>query len=195
MTGTNEPPSSAGDGDRGTRRTSEEPGEPRTPGRAFVLTRTIDAPRELVFRAWTEVDHLARWFGPKGFPVFASKLDLRPGGVYHYGMRAANGTEMWGKWVFEEVVPPERLVFRNSFSDPQGSTTRHPMAPDWPLEMRSTITFAAHAGRTTLTLHAVAVNATDSERRAFEAGFSGMTVGWGCTIDQLVAELAHPTSR
>lgn len=127
--------------------------------------------------------------------MFASTLDLRPGGVHHYGMRAANGNEMWGRWTFKEVVPLERLVFRNSFSDPQGGATHHPMAPDWPLEMRSTITFAEHAGRTTLTLRAVAVNATESERRAFEAGFQGMTAGWGGTLDQLLAHLARDVAR
>ncbi len=164
-------------------------------GRAFVLTRTFDAPRALVYRVWTDAEHLARWFGPKGFPVFASRLDLRPGGVYHYGMRAGNGNEMWGRWTFEEVVPPERIVFRNSFSDPQGGATRHPMAPDWPLEMRSTVTFTEAGGRTTLTLRAVAVNATESERRAFEAGFQGMTAGWGGTLDQLAAYLASPAAR
>lgn len=163
--------------------------------REFTLTRTFDAPRELVFRVWTDAEHLAGWFGPKGIPVFSSKLDLRPGGVHLYGMRAANGTEMWGRWTFEEIVPPERLVFRSSFSDPQGGTTRHPMAPDWPLEMRSTITLAERAGRTTLTLRTVAVNATDDERRTFEAGFGSMTQGWGGTFDQLAAYLASGATR
>lgn len=168
---------------------------PAPGSREFTLTRTFDAPRALVYRVWTQVEHLAGWFGPKGFPVVSSTLDLRPGGAYHYGMRAANGNEMWGKWVFEEVVPPERLVFRSSFSDPQGGTTRHAMAPDWPLEMRSTVTFAEAAGRTLLTLRTVAVHASDSERRAFEAGFQSMTGGWGGTFDQLAGYLAGPAAR
>lgn len=167
---------------------------PAPGSREFTLTRTFDAPRELVYRVWTDAEHLAGWFGPKGIPVVTSKLDLRPGGTYLYGMRAPNGTEIWGRWTFEEIVPPERLVFRSSFSDPQGGTTRHPMAPDWPLEMRSTITFAEHAGRTTLTLRTVAVNATDDERRTFEAGFQSMTQGWGGTFDKLLAYLAGPAA-
>src|SRR5205823_4677268 len=83
---------------------------------------------------WVEPDRLARWWGPKGFTMLSSTLDLRPGGIFHYGMRSPDGREMWGRWVFREVVAPERLVFVASFSDEAGGVTRHPFAPDWPLE-------------------------------------------------------------
>ena len=62
----------------------------------------------------------------------SSKMDLRPGGTYHYGMRTPDGKEMWGRFVYREIIPPERIVFVNSFSDPEGGITRHPMAPTWP---------------------------------------------------------------
>ena len=78
-----------------------------------------------MFRAWTETEHLTRWFGPVGFATVARKNDLRPGGVFHYHMRAADGREMWGKWAYREIVPPDRLVFVQSFSDEAGDTTRH----------------------------------------------------------------------
>ena len=99
----------------------------------FSISRTFDAPRDLMWRAWTEPDRMAQWFGPKGVKVVHSENDLRPGGVYHYAMRNPDGQDMWGKWVYREVLAPQRLIFVSSFSDPNGGLTRHPMAPDWPM--------------------------------------------------------------
>src|SRR3954470_21019753 len=98
----------------------------------FIVTRVFDAPRDLLFRVWTEADHLKHWWGPKGFTVTTCQVDLRPGGVFHYGMRSPQGAEMYGKWVYREVVRPEKLVFVASFSDAAGGITRHPMAPNFP---------------------------------------------------------------
>jgi uncharacterized protein YndB with AHSA1/START domain len=159
--------------------------------REFVVTRVFDAPRTLVFKAWTEPARLARWFGPKGFTMLSCTLDLRPGGVFHYGMQSPDGHAMWGRWVFREVVTPERLAFVASFSDESGGVTRHPFAPDWPAEVLSTLTFAEHDGRTTLTMWGVPVNASDSERKTFEAGSESMQKGWAGTLDQLAGYLAE----
>src|SRR5438128_629430 len=116
----------------------------------FVISRTFDASRDLMWKVWTQPERMAQWFGPKGVKIFHSKNDLRPGGVYHYGMRTPDGKEMWGKWVYREVAKPERMVFVNSFSDKEGGITRHPMAQNWPLEMLTTITFAEQQkGKTT----------------------------------------------
>ncbi len=79
----------------------------------FVITRTFDAPRDLVFKAWTEAERLAQWWGPKGCNITVSKLELRPGGTFLYSMKMSNGPAMWGKFVYREIVAPERLVFVN----------------------------------------------------------------------------------
>ncbi len=157
----------------------------------FLLTRTFDAPRELVFKAWTECEHLMRWWGPKGFPMLSCKNDLRPGGVFHYGMRSPDGREMWGKWVYREVVEPERLVFVVSFADEKGNPVRHPLEPNWPMETLSTVTFAEQEGRTTLTIRWVPLSATESERKTFEASHESMQKGWTGTLDQLAGYLAQ----
>jgi uncharacterized protein YndB with AHSA1/START domain len=159
--------------------------------REFLIVRGFDAPRALVFRAWTEADRLARWFGPKGFTMLSCTLDLRPGGAFHYGMRSPDGKTMWGKWVFREVVAPERLVFVFSFSDENGGVIRHPFAPDWPLEMLSTLTFTEFEGRTMLVMRGVPLNATESERQAYEAGHDSMRQGWAGTLEQLAGYLAQ----
>jgi uncharacterized protein YndB with AHSA1/START domain len=156
----------------------------------FIVIRTFDAPRELVFKAWTEPDRLASWFGPKGFAMLSSTLDLKPGGVYHYGMKSPDGQVMWGRWVFREIVAPERLTFVASFSDEAGGVTRHPFATDWPLEVLSTLTLTEHLGRTTLAMRGIPIDATESERAAFEGGRESMQKGWKGTLDQLDEYLA-----
>jgi uncharacterized protein YndB with AHSA1/START domain len=157
----------------------------------FVITRTFDAPRDLVWKAFTDPALMKQWWGPKGFTVIASKMDLRPGGTYHYGMKAPDGTPMWGKFVYREVEAPKRMVFFNSFSDEAGGITRHPMAPTWPLEMLSIFTFEEEpGGKTKLTIRWSPHNATDDERKTFDAGHDGMRQGWGGTLEQLTAYLA-----
>jgi uncharacterized protein YndB with AHSA1/START domain len=162
-----------------------------TPGEGdFAVTRVFSAPRDLVFKAWTERERLLRWWGPKGFTMLSCTLDLRPDGVFHYGMRSPDGHEMWGKWVFREIAAPERLVFIASFTDAEGNVVRAPFSADWPLEVLSTVTFAEHQGRTTLTMRGVPLNATESERKTFEVGYASMQQGWAGTLDQLAEELA-----
>ena len=156
----------------------------------FVISREFQAPRARVWQAWTEPGRLQQWFSPKGFTVIKAKLDLRAGGTYHYGMRMPDGKEMWGKWLIREVTKPERLVFVNTFSDPQGGLTRHPFSPDWPAKMLSTITFDEKAGGTLLTIRWEPIEASESELKTFDGGRASMTQGWGGTIEQLTVYLA-----
>jgi uncharacterized protein YndB with AHSA1/START domain len=159
--------------------------------REFVFTRVFDAPRDHVWKAWTDREHLMRWFGPKGVTISSCSMDLRPGGVFHYCMQTPDGHEMWGKWVFREIVAPEKLVLVASFSNAEGGLTRHPMSPDWPLETLSTTTFTEHAGKTTLTLRWTPHNPMEAERKSFDSGHAGMTQGWGGTMDRLAGYLAQ----
>jgi uncharacterized protein YndB with AHSA1/START domain len=114
----------------------------------FVISRVFDAPRDPVWKRFTEPERMRQWWGPKGFNVLASKIDLRPGGTYHYGMETPNGQSMWGKFVYREIVPQGRLVFINSFSDEKGGTTRHPGHADWPLEMLMRVVHNERAAKT-----------------------------------------------
>ncbi len=153
----------------------------------FVITRTFDAPRELVFKAWTEVEHLRHWWGPKGAKMEKSELDARPGGWFHYGL--TKPFEMWGRWMIREVTPPERLVFVNSFSDPDGGLARHPLHLEWPAELLTTVTFVEEAGKTTVTIRWTPINPSETERRTFDNNHDSMNQGWGGTLDQLVEHL------
>ena len=156
----------------------------------FSISRTFDAPRELLWKAWSERARLMEWFGPKGFKMPAAKMDFRPGGSFHYCMESLDGHEMWGKFVYREIIAPEKIVFVNSFSDEAGDITRHPLSATWPLEMLSTFTLTEDNGRTTATVHWIPLNATEEERKTFDAAHEGMKQGWTGTFDQLAAYLA-----
>ena len=173
-----------------TARTAKTSAAEDTDRQEFVITRTFDAPRELVWEAFTDPERMKRWWGPKGFKVIAAKMDLRPGGTYHYGMRAPDGSTMWGKFVYREIVRPERMVFVNSFSDEAGNVTRHPMSPTWPLQMLSTFLFAERDGRTVFTTKWSPLEADETERATFAGGHQSMQQGWTGTLDQLAEYLA-----
>lgn len=156
----------------------------------FVITRTFDAPRDLVWKAWTEPDRMRLWWGPKGFTVTTCKMDLRPGGSLHYCLRSPDGHEMWGRFIYREIVAPTRLVAVNSFSDADAGVTRHPLSETWPLELLSTFEFAAEGDRTTLTVRWLPINPTASEQATFDGAHDGMRQGWTGTMDQLAEYLA-----
>lgn len=158
----------------------------------FVISRVVDAPRELVWKAWTERDRLMQWFGPKGFTMRVATLDFRLGGTFHYCLVAPNGTEVWGKFTYREITPPQRLVWVNAFSDAQGGLGRHPMDPAWPQQMLTTVTFEERSGKTAIIVRWAPLEATDAERKKFNSGHDSMKQGWTGTFEQLDAYLAKP---
>ena len=111
--------------------------------RELVVSRLIDAPRALVFRAWTQPEHIARWWGPQGYTTIFCDMDIRIGGRYRFGMRSPGGTEHWKVGVFRELVEPERVVFTFAWEAPDG-TPGH--------ELLTTVTFTEQDGQTLLTL-------------------------------------------
>ena len=140
----------------------------------LVITRVFDAPRHLVFKAWTEPERLMRWWGPRGFEMTTCKIDLRPGGSYRFHMRSPEGTEHRSHGIFREVAEPERLVMAGGWVDADGK----PISPETML----TVTFEEHEGKTMLTLH--------------NSGFGSATArdshrgGWSSSLDCLAEYLA-----
>jgi uncharacterized protein YndB with AHSA1/START domain len=157
----------------------------------FVISRVFDARRDLVWDCFTEPERMKEWWGPKGSAIIASKMDFRVGGTYLAAMRDPAGRVMWGKFVYREIVRPERLVWVHSFSDEAGGLSRHPLSPTWPLELLTTVTFAEEAGgKTKVTLRWSPLNATAQERETFDAAHEGMRGGWGGTFERLDDYLA-----
>ncbi len=153
--------------------------------REIVATRVFDAPRELVFKLWTEPKHVAQWWGPKGFTTPFCKVDLRPDGVFHYCMRSPEGREVWGKGVYREIVKPERIVYTDTFADAEGNPVEpahYGMSPGHPRETLVTVTFTELEGKTKVTLQH-AIPESFPER-------SGIQQGWTEMLDRLAEELA-----
>lgn len=146
--------------------------------RVLVLTRVIDAPRERVFRAWSEAEQMRRWAGPRGFTATHVEQDARPGGRWRLCLREdATGRELWQGGVFHEIAVPERLVF--TFAWDQDDGTRGP-------ETLIAITFAEHAGRTTMVFRQAVF-----DTRANRDGHAG---GWASAFDRLGELVAQPAS-
>jgi uncharacterized protein YndB with AHSA1/START domain len=143
-----------------------------------------------VWKAHSELERLSKWWGPQGFEWIGGTLDFRPGGMFHYGMRAPNGTEMWGKFVYREIAAPERIVFINSFSDREGSTVRAPFAEDFPLEILNELTLTELHGTTTLTLRGLPLNASAAEKKRYAAMKPSMSGGFNATYSHLEQYLA-----
>lgn len=157
----------------------------------FVISRLFDAPRDLVWKCFTEPERMKEWFGPKGSIVVSSKMDFRVGGTYHAAMRGGDGPLMWAKFVYRDIIAPERLVWVHSFSDEAGGLTRHPLSPTWPLQLLTTVTLEdAPGGKTGLTLRWSPLNASAEERETFDAAHDGIRGGWGGSFERLDAYLA-----
>ena len=115
--------------------------------RELTFTRTFQAPRKLVFQAFSTPEHIAQWWGPKDWPVTACTMDFRPGGIWHYRLTGPGGQEHWARAVYQEIVVPKKIVFTDTFADAEGNP-----AAGKPQSL-TTITFTAIGDATKLTSH------------------------------------------
>ena len=150
-------------------------------GREVVPTRIFDAPRELVFKAWTEPERLKRWWGPFNFTNPVCEADARPGGAIRIHMCAPGGTVYPMTGVYREIAAPERLVFTSAALDESGN----PM-----FEVLNTVTFEDQDGKTKLTLHASVTAETASAARYLGGAYRG----WSESLERL-ERLAQEVAR
>ena len=142
-----------------------------------LMTRVFDAPRELVFKAWTDTKHVAQWWGPKRFTNPVCEMDVRPGGAIRIHMRAPDGVVYPMTGVFQEIVVPERLVFVSSALDDKGNSM---------FDVLSIVTFADQGAKTALTLQLRVIKATAVAPQYLK----GMEMGWTQSLDRLGEHLA-----
>ncbi len=152
--------------------------------REIVITRIFDAPRELVWKAWTEPERVMRWWGPREFTSPECKIDFRVGGVYLFCMKSPDGQKIWSTGVYREIVPLERIVCTDAFADENGklvSASHYGLAGDWSDELVITVTFEDHEGKTRMTMRQTGIPAGE---------MSDMTmVGWSGSFDKLAESL------
>jgi uncharacterized protein YndB with AHSA1/START domain len=163
---------------QGANQTLDRLGEQLAKMQELITTRVFDAPREIVFKAWTDPEQLKHWWGPKGFTNPVCEVDVRPGGAIRIHMRAPDGMVHPMTGVFQEIVQPERLVFTTQALDNHGEPL---------FDILNTVTFADENGKTKLTLHArvLKVQPEAAPRLA------GMEQGWSLSLDRLAAWLAE----
>lgn len=160
------------------------------PKGTFVITRAFDAPLPTVWKAWSEAAQLQEWWGPKGCSIKVANLEFQPGGFFHYVMRFPNGGDMWGRFLYRNIVERERIVWLNSFSNEGCGITRAPFDPAIPLEILNDVTFEASGDKTIVTLRARPHGAEAHEVKVFEGMFASLNQGYGGSFDQLAATLA-----
>ncbi len=146
---------------------------PSAAPKELTITRLFDAPRALVFKAWTDPKHLAQWWGPQGYTNPVCTLDVRPGGALYIEMTGPDGIAIPNRGIFREVVEPERLVFTTRVFEDEAGNPR--------LEVLNTITFTEVGDKTRLTMHALVLIAAPEVSEAL----GGMEQGWNESLDRL----------
>lgn len=167
---------------------------PITGIKPHIVSREFDAPRDLLWTVNTDPHHMAKWFSPEGMKGFVKALDFRVGGIFHYGQHTPDGQlTIWGKAVYQEITPKDRIVILQSFSDEHAGIGTHPMVPDWPKVMHCTFTFEdLGARRARLTVEWLpAKGSTENEIALFDSMRAGMDQGWTGTFNNLAAYLAE----
>jgi uncharacterized protein YndB with AHSA1/START domain len=164
--------------------------EKATTNSAFEITRVFKAPRDHVWKAWSEADQLKHWWGPKGCSIETRRFEFRLGGFFHYAMKFADASTMWGRFIYRDIVVPERIVWLNSFSNEKCGITRAPFSEHCPLEIENFVTFTEHAGATTISLRAEPFGEVAEERKYFEDLRPSLEQGYGGTFEQLAHYLA-----
>ncbi|WP_240041271.1 SRPBCC domain-containing protein [Paenibacillus ginsengarvi] len=158
--------------------------------RELVLERVFDAPRSLVFQAFSKAEHLKHWWGPRGWTLTVCNIDFRPGGVWHYCMKCMDenqgdffGFESWGKAVYEEIVQGEKIVYVDFFSDAEGNE-----ASGMP-STRVTLEFHELEGGKTKLLNRGQYDSAESLQKVIDMGMmQGITETWD-RLAELVADL------
>ncbi len=143
----------------------------------LVISRTFAAPRDLVFKAWSSAEHLKRWFSPEGFTVPEAEIDFRPGGVFDVCMRSPEGQDFWSRGSYNEISPPDRLVFTSAVTI--GGSKK--------FTVHTTVTFEAEGAGTRMTVRQV----YDIHDEAFLSAVEGSAEGWRTTLDKLEQEVAR----
>ena len=142
------------------------------------VSRTFEEPLEVLWKAWTEPAHFMKWYGPKGFTSPTCEIDLREGGRHLFCMLSPDGRQMYSTGIYEEVVPMERLVYSDGFSDAEGNLMS--MGEGMPGSMDVTVTFVHVDGKTTVTV----------SHLGFGPGAEHAVMGWEQAFDKLSAVLA-----
>ena len=154
---------------------------------AFEIARTFKVPQGRLWEAWSQADQVKHWWGPKGCSIDIARFEFRAVGFFHYAMKFADAPTMWGRFMYREIVAPERIVWLNSFSNAQCGIARAPFSNYCPLEIENSVVFTERNETTTVALRAEPFGEVAEERNFFEelCSSGSLEQGYGGTFDQL----------
>lgn len=155
----------------------------------YVLERVFNAPREMVWRTWTEPELLARWYGPN-VETIIHKLDVRAGGQWLNEMKMGENSHR-ERMDYVEVTAPERMVWHHSMADADWNIAGNPMMADWPKVLLTVVTLAAEGDKTRVKLTWTPHEASEAEIACFADAMAGLDKGWGSGFDLLAEILAE----
>ncbi|MDG2045307.1 MAG: SRPBCC domain-containing protein [Maricaulis sp.] len=157
----------------------------------FIFDRVFDAPRDLVWKAWTDPELLHKWYGP-GADTIIHKFDLEPGGEWLNEMKWGDNS-MYQKVVFQTVTPTTEMVWHHySSTDSNWVSSPNPQMPDWPALLLTTVTFETVGDKTNVRLSQIPHDASDAELACFAKVMGNMSKGWGAgyeILDKVLADL------
>lgn len=154
--------------------------------RELIITRDFNAPRDLVFEVWSSCEHLKHWWGPKEWPMDECIMDFREGGTWQYCLRGPNeGDESWGKAIYQEISKPEKIVYKDHFTDSEGNINE-----EMP-ELLITVEFIEHEGNTRQ-IQTALFDSAETRKSIVEMGF---VEGMSSSLDRLEEHLAQVTAN
>lgn len=149
------------------------------------ITKNLNAPMDLVWKTWTLEEHLKQWWGSTTLPITVLSFNLIPNGIFQYSITTTQKKQLYGKFTFQEIKPPTKLVFRNSFTDKKGTIIPNPMTPLWPLEIENILTLEPFNDKTKITLIGRPFNASEEEINTFNESHMTLLQGFNSTFDRL----------
>jgi uncharacterized protein YndB with AHSA1/START domain len=151
----------------------------------FTSGRIFDAPIALVWEALSKAEHLGHWWGPKDFTITVISFDFKPEGLFHYAMNLPDGSKIYGRFIYEEMIPTEKIIWRNAFADEKGNVIPAPFSADFPLEVRNTLTLTETNGQTHMHVTTTPIDASAVQKAFFESLTESMNEGYGGTWETL----------
>ena len=155
----------------------------------LMISRSFNAPKEIVFNAFSDAAVFSQWWGPPGVPITVVKFNFKQNGIFLYKAEM-QGQTMWGRFIYQQISKPDFLEFVSSFSDENGGITRAPFSDKFPLEIFNRFEFSEEDNITTITMKGYPINASEEEMEMYVAAKAGMQQGFAGTFNQLEDYLA-----
>ncbi len=151
----------------------------------LAIEKTFNAPKEILFKAWGNYDLLQKWWQPPEMTLSILNLEFKPGGKFHYLLESQDGFRIYGLWIFQEIMPPDKLVFSNAYANENGSIIQAPFSNSWPKRIINELNFRQLNGQTLMDFKARPFQFTSLESATFAENVENIRHGLNTTFERL----------